>query len=253
MNDQDLSRYRKSEFALTVDILGIGERMASMGPEWLEATLDVLNLVTFTLWEVIQIAAPSSTVPTFQYADTVTVAADNPDWLVRLGMRLLSRCTDRLTLVQAVVAGGGIYHITDPSGFGSRKPLPSSIVLQVLTGPAAARGQMVLKSINAPGPRLLIDDETVCIPRSSVWERYDGPARHQPRHPEAAFKTTEVVWWQSQTADLARKEIARTTSEIAVLEAAGALDPPFQRNLASLKGRLKHLEGLVSLIDDDSV
>jgi hypothetical protein len=250
---QDLSRYRKSEFALTVDILGIGERMASMGPEWLEATLDVLNLVTFTLWEVIQIAAPSATVPTFQYADTVTVAADDPDWLVRLGMRLLSRCTDQLTLVQAVVAGGGIYHITDPSGFGSRKPLPSSVVLQVLTGPAAARGQMVLKGAGAHGPRLLIDEETVSIPSSSVWQRYEGPARHQLRHPEMAFKTTEVVWWQSQTADLAHKGIAQTTSEIALLESGGVLEPPFQRILASLKARLKHLEGLVSLIEDDSV
>ena len=119
---------------------------------------------------------------------------------------------------------------------------------------AAARGQMVLKSVNAPGPRLLIDEETVSIPSSSVWERYEGPARHQPRHPEESFKTSEVIWWQGETADLARKEIERVASEIGFLQKAGGiLDPPFARKLASLQGRLKHLRGLLSLIEDDSV
>jgi len=248
-----LASYRVGECALVLDLLGTAVRMTDLG-NWFEPLRESLDLVVDALDTTTNIAAPERSARVFQHGDTLVIPADDPAKLVPLGKLLLTTCWNRDVLAQAAIAAGGVYFITDPSGFGTRKLLQPNAVLQVLVGPAVARGHHALRGVR--GPRLMLDEETVHVsPTSGVWRRYLGAAKHQVT-PGAGIQVSEVAWWEDLL-DL-DEEVARRTkiveARISDAEEQASGSPVkllWERDTASLRKRLDHLAALAQVLADD--
>jgi len=250
-----LAKYRVGECALVLDLLGTAVRMTDPST-WLEPFLDVLNLAVDALNTTTNIGSPEKSTRVFQYGDTLVIPADDPAKLVPLGMIFLTLCWNRDVLIQAAIAGGGVYFVTDPGGFGSRKPLQPNAVLQLLVGPAVARGHQALRGLR--GPRLLLDEDLIHLsPTSSVWRHYAGSAKHQAE-PTTGIKVSEVAWWNQLETTMLETEVDRrmrgvqSALEEAKQESKGsAVAPHWERDIASMEKRLEHLKTFAQVLADD--
>jgi transcriptional regulator with XRE-family HTH domain len=248
-----LSNYRVGEYALVMDLLGTAVRMSDP-VKWFDALLEILNSVVDALNATTSITAPEASIRLYQHGDTIVVPSNEPGRLVQLGKLLVTSAWSRNVLTQAAVAGGGVFFITDPGGFGTRKPLQPNANLQMLVGPAVARGHLALSRVK--GPRLLIDNETVHVPPGPpLCRRYAGEAIHRVE-PGAGLQVSEFAWWE----DLldVEEELAKRTraveSEIseARLEMPGsAVKELWERDLKSLEKRLEHLQAFAGVLADD--
>jgi hypothetical protein len=254
-----LKDYKIGEYALVLDLLGTSATMSQPG-KWLESLKDLLVVLDDTVNAATNITDPTTSLRVFQYGDTVVFPGDDPERLIALGMVLQTQCFPKDILLQMALSGGGAYHITDPSGFGSIKPLAKNIHLQTLIGMAVARGHALLRGVR--GPRLLIDDEIVHIsPVNGVWQRYLGAARHQ-RRSQVDFAVSEVEWWINFVGDAPETTVENRIravrrsieeNERHVRGDGGSIAPMVERENMSLSKRIEHLEAFLAMLRDEPV
>jgi hypothetical protein len=134
--------------------------------------------------------------------------------------------------------------------------MPSHLQLQVLVGPAVARGHLALRGVR--GPRFILDEETCRVhPANGRWRRYQGS--HQvSRNPAEGIVVSEVAWWQNMIniEDEVGRRRERVEGEIRRCQQEkleSAVRPLWERDQASMEKRQVHLRAFEEMLEDDPV
>lgn len=251
-NMQKLDDFRVGNYALVIDMLGTAVRMADRG-QWLASLEEMLVAVRDVFNDTTDIGQPERSQPVYQYGDTFVFPSDEPSRLVPLGSRLIARWWQSDVLVQAAIAGGGVYYVPElPSLAG--KPIPHTFKPQLLVGPAVARGHLAMRGLK--GPRFVVDAET-STPPPSAWRYYSG--KHAfANDPATHIVVKEVAWWDVLVNDLEAQVQERVAGveqaiTVATSEMKGSpVLPLWQRDVDSLKRRREHLLAFLNCVSDEA-
>lgn len=243
-----LSDFKLGNYTLVIDVLGVGHLMAESST-WLSSLSSILNTINLSLDKMNGFKNEDFYVR--QYGDTVNLVGDDPCVLLKLSISLQRSIFEQGILAQMSISGGGAYDLSSSSKVRELCDANKNLEVQCLGGISLARGHMVLARVK--GPRIFIDDESVCLPDSR--EIYQKVSESQSNVEKVSFPRHEVNWWSDieNISDLIADHI-----KLAKDKKEYWLTPPPQRNynfkneerLALSYGKeVEHLEAFLEVVN----